>query len=358
MPGTQVGVYAGEETAGTEVSSTYEGRHLTVLETELIHPFRAGGFVNKGDPVVLCDAGVPGTYGRAVGVALSTATALTDYIALDTEGIWNLTVYAENDDGDVAIEIGDPLFIRAGELPGAADADGTGDGEISKIQDSHTQVPFGFALGSMVAGGSGVIAVKVHWDPELPVAKVGSHAVPEESAHADKIFREYRYRSTSTTGDVRGQYMELMLAGAGVSGEAGRNRTMIEAAVAVAHGCHDGIEFDTDGSVTGLAVGHRATYKAKNAAAAATIAGGMSELWADGDATDFATATVHSIHRFVVDGDVTGRATAQNAFEFANIPTGAGTGYMLDTGQNATASTDGIRCIINGAVYMILVASV
>ena len=133
---------------------------------------------------------------------------------------------------------------------------------------------------------------------------------------------------------------------------------MIEAAVAVAHGCHDGVEFDTGGSVTGLAVGHRATYKAKNAAAAATIAGGMSELWADGAATNFATATVHSIHRFVVDGDAGGRATAQNVWEFANLPTGAGTGYMLDTGQNATASTDGLRCIINGAVYMVLVASV
>jgi len=350
MPGTTVGVYEGELTAGTEVSSTYEGRHLTVLETELIHPFRASGFVNKGDPVVLCDAGVPGTYGRAVGVALSTATALTDYIAVDTEGIWNLTVYAENDDGDIAIEIGDPLFIRAGELPGAADADGTGDGEISKIQDSHTQVPFGFALGSMVAGGSGVIAVKVHFDPELPVAKVGSHAVPEASAVDGKIFREYRYRTSSVSGDdVRGQYMELLMAGAGGSGEAGRNRTMIEAAVAVAHGCHDGVEFDADGSVTGLAVGHRATYKAKDANAAATIAGGMSELWADGDSTDFGTATVHSIHRFVMDGDATGYATADNVFEFVNLS-------AVQYAANTDTPDHALRCIINGNVRYIMVS--
>ncbi|GAH50510.1 unnamed protein product, partial [marine sediment metagenome] len=35
MP-TTMGVYTAGLTAGTEVSSTYEGRHLTVLETELI----------------------------------------------------------------------------------------------------------------------------------------------------------------------------------------------------------------------------------------------------------------------------------------------------------------------------------
>jgi len=165
MPGVTAGVYTGSLDAGTEVSSTYEGRHVTVLETEIIHPYIADGFVNKGDPVVLCDAGVPTTYGHAVGVAFSSATAATEYIAIDTEGIWNLTVYAEDDNGNAAIEIGDPLYIRAGDLPGAADADGTGDAEISKIVDPATQVPFGYALGSIVAGGSGVIAVKVHWDP-------------------------------------------------------------------------------------------------------------------------------------------------------------------------------------------------
>lgn len=165
MPGVQVGVYAGQETAGTEVSSTYEGKHLTVREDELIHPYIADGYVNKGDPVVLCDAGEQTTYGRAVGVAFNSGTAAADWIAIDTEGIWNLTVYAENDAGNIAIEIGDPLYIRADSLPGAADADGTGDAEISKIVDEATQVFFGYALGSMVAGGSGRIAVKIHASP-------------------------------------------------------------------------------------------------------------------------------------------------------------------------------------------------
>ncbi len=164
MPGVTVGRYPGAQTAGTEVSSTYEGRHLTVLETELIHPFRADGLVNKGDPVIVCDAGVPGTFGNLVGVAFEDAIA-TEYVAFDSEGIFNLTVYAENDAGNVAIEIGDPLYIRAGNLLGTAPATGLGDAEISKITDLANQVFFGYALGSMVSGGSGVIAVKVHAAP-------------------------------------------------------------------------------------------------------------------------------------------------------------------------------------------------
>jgi len=166
MP-TQAGVYPGGLVAGTEVSSTYEGRHLTVTEEELIHPKDADGFVQKGDPVVLCDAGLATTYGVQVGVALNTGVATSDLIAIDTEGIFNLLVYGEDDDGDRAIEIGDQLYIRAGALPGAADGDGTGDAEISKISNSVVQVPFGIALGGMGANASGVIAVKVHKEINL-----------------------------------------------------------------------------------------------------------------------------------------------------------------------------------------------
>ena len=167
MPGLQVGVYPGELAAGTQVSSTYEGRHLTVLESEIIHPFRASTFVNKGDPVLLCRTAVPATYGVAVGVAFATATVATDLIAIDTEGIFNLTVFAQNDAGAVNIEIGDELFIHDGST-GAATLNGLGDAEISRISTRVTQVHLGYALGRMVAGSSGQIAVKVHFDPSVP----------------------------------------------------------------------------------------------------------------------------------------------------------------------------------------------
>ena len=174
MPGLQVGVYPGELAAGTEVSSTYEGRHLTVLESELLHPFIADGFVNKGDPVIFCRTAVIGTYGEGVGVAFNSATAATDQIAIDTEGIWNLQVYAEDDDGNVAIEIGDTLYIHDAST-GAASANGYGDCEISKISNTVTQRQFGYALGRVVAGGEGTIAVKVHWGPVMSGSKGIDH---------------------------------------------------------------------------------------------------------------------------------------------------------------------------------------
>lgn len=149
MPTQAFGVYAAEETAGTEVSSTNEGRHVTLLESDLVHPTHADGFVDKGDPVVF---GVTALQG--VGVAFNSASAAADLIAIDTEGIWNLSVVGENDDGNCVVYGGDPLFIN------------TTTAVISKIRDNASQIPFGYALGQVAEGETAVIAVKVHWDPK------------------------------------------------------------------------------------------------------------------------------------------------------------------------------------------------
>lgn len=167
MPGIGIGVYPGQGTAGDEISSTYEGRHLTVLESELIHPNHADDLVDKGDPVIVALTGAHphATYGRAVGVALASAVAATDLIAIDTEGIWMLDCWGYTD-GPVgsAIQPGDPLFIHDDSL-NAVGANGLGDALISEIRTVTTQIPFGYALGTLVATGQGRIAVKVHWDP-------------------------------------------------------------------------------------------------------------------------------------------------------------------------------------------------
>lgn len=146
--------------AGDEISSTYEGRHITVLESELFHPYHSDGFVDKGDPVV-----VQTTTGYLVGVAFQSASAATDLIAVDTEGIWNLMVYADTDDvwatsQTGAVTPGDALFINR-VTTGAITA-GIGACGISKRRDHATQVPFGFALGSLDNADEGRIAVKVH----------------------------------------------------------------------------------------------------------------------------------------------------------------------------------------------------
>jgi hypothetical protein len=161
------GVYPAYDvlTAGDEVSSTYEGRHVTLLESELIHKAgNVGGFVNKGDAVVFGTVALQG-----VGVAFKTAVAATDLIAIDTEGIWALPVVASNDNGASAVVGGDPLFIN------------TTTAVISKIKTAATQIPFGYALGA-IAAGTHVIAVKVHYDQKF-VPQIGT--ISQTFARAD-----------------------------------------------------------------------------------------------------------------------------------------------------------------------------
>jgi len=146
------GVYpvADALTAGDEVSSTYEGRHVTLIESDLIHKAaNAGNLVISGDAVVFGTIALQG-----VGVAFTTATAATDLVAIDTEGIWILPVLPYDDDGQIAVEGGDRLYISITTAI------------ISKIASAATNVPFGYALGHVDAGATAkTIAVKVHWDP-------------------------------------------------------------------------------------------------------------------------------------------------------------------------------------------------
>ena len=325
------GVYpeADVKEAGDEVSSTYEGRHLTFLESELTHPSHTDGFVDKGDPVVVGSV--------IVGVAMTGADAATDLIAIDTEGIWVQSVVAEDDDGNIAVTPGDELFINLTTCI------------ISKNKDKSTHQRFGFALGTIGAGDTQTIAVKVHFDPDDELELVGTSAAFCDIGAINNA-REYRYRSTAVSGDVRGQYMALALNGVGESGEAIRGRTIVEAVgVANAHGGHHGLEFDADGTITGLGVGHRATLMAPDRAAFGSLAGGMSELWADGASTDFGAASMHSIHLFAMSGEATGKATADNVFEFAGLS-------AAQYEANTDTPTMGLRCIINGNIRWIMVS--
>jgi len=138
--------------AGEECSSTYEGRHLNIEESLLTHPTHADGLVDGGDPVI-----IPGANGNGniVGVAFSSASAATDLIAIDTEGIWFLSVVASDDAGNSAVEEGEMLYIN------------TTTAVISKIANWATQIPFGRSLGDVAAGTTGVCAVKVHCDPPI-----------------------------------------------------------------------------------------------------------------------------------------------------------------------------------------------
>jgi len=321
-------VSTGGWAAGDEISSTYEGRHLELEDSYLAHTTHTDAFVDKGDPVI---AG-----GNIVGVAFNSAAAATDVISIDTEGIWALSVVAEDDDGDIAVVVGDEIFISKADAAAM----------LSKNSNKNTFQHFGYALGAINAGVTAVIAVKVHWDPDDAEELVGTGAVPFVSTKANHSFREYRYEPQGIGGH-RGIYLNMELTTDASWGDAIRGRAMVNATCpGTVDGGHFGIEFDTDGVLTGLGVGLRGTYLAKNADAAASIAGAMSELFAGGALTDYATATEHSIHRFVNDGEATGKATAQNLWSFVGLSA------TQNQAHNAWVAglTRSLRVIIDGVV--------
>jgi hypothetical protein len=135
------------KSAGDEISSTYEGRHVEALESDLTHPSHTDGFVDKGDACIMGDA--------LVGVALSGAAAATDIIALDTEGLWALSVVGSDDDGNSAVARGDRIYINTTTCV------------LSKIRANATQRLFGIAASTLTGGTTGVVAVKVHQDPNV-----------------------------------------------------------------------------------------------------------------------------------------------------------------------------------------------
>lgn len=141
MPAAQNPYYNPAAGKGEEVSSTFGGRHVDILEGDLVHPAHSDGFVNKGDPVSF---GI-GIQGQGVGVAFRSAQSTSDIIAVDTEGIWRCEVVAE-----FAMIVGQVVFITsAGVL-------------VDWPPDAECHI-FGYTLQPIGAGETATVAVKVHW---------------------------------------------------------------------------------------------------------------------------------------------------------------------------------------------------
>lgn len=126
----------GDKSAGDQISSSYEGRYLTFLESEFTHPDHIVGednLVQKGDPVVLNEKAL-------VGIALKTAKAATDLITIDTEGIFVLEVVCTG-----ALVVGDAIYMTV----------------ATAVLTNTVGQWFGWAL-SAHAEGTGLVSVKVH----------------------------------------------------------------------------------------------------------------------------------------------------------------------------------------------------
>jgi len=175
---TEYPITSPTRTAGEAASGTGEGRVISAVESELTHPYRASGFVNVGDPVL---------HGKnLVGRANATATAATDKISIDTEGIYYFYVLGSVSDGTTdgiakALAYGDPVFIK--RTPGSDTY------ILSGQQDPSAWQPFGKVLG----------AVSAHLStPTLVAVKIEQASVPEEG----RLHFGSGYLAGSTTGNM------------------------------------------------------------------------------------------------------------------------------------------------------------
>jgi hypothetical protein len=331
-------------TAGEEGSSTFEGRYLTFVESDLVHPYHADGFVDKGDPVLVGD--------NIVGVAMTSAAAATDLIAIDTEGIWYLNVLGCISNGGSAGVAhtgvaGDPVYIQR--------TPGTDVYLLSGEQESDKFAPFGYILGATTASTTvpTLVAVKVHWARDDALENVGNSTTPMALTVADKVGHHKFYSTAMTSGTNYGDYCRLDVSGAGVEAIAGRSKALLQiAGVANAHGRHDTLELDTSaGSVTGIGTGHRANLvlPARTIPAGGEYYGAMSEISIPASGS-MASVTKCAIHEFgTTGGDATAQKTVKNLFSIDTLS--VGTGNMVYIHTNAGTQLGTMRIMVNGTAY-------
>jgi hypothetical protein len=329
--------------AGDEVSSTYEGRHLTFSESQLTHPDNGDGFVNKGDPVVVGE--------NIVGVAFLSAAAATDLIPIDTEGIWQLSVVATNEDGNIAVAVGDELFINKTTCI------------ISKNPNKNTHQRFGYALYPITSGVTDVIPVKVHWNPDDATELVGVSGEAFTTALAN-TFREYRYQCSAAAGASQGIYIRQYLTGDGtLTANSLRAYTdIVGVTIGNAYGAHLSLgmgESTTLGAITGLGVAVRATLGIPSGAMlGGTYAAIMPEIFAFGALSDPAAVTELSFIRCVDGGDATGRAAIDDkAYLLVIDGVEEGAGNMIVASNTEANYVSAARCKINGVEKWLMFAS-
>jgi hypothetical protein len=310
--------------------------HVEFLRDQ--HFGRQGESVDGGDPVLLGE--------NIVGVAFSSASAATDYIAIDTEGIWFLDVYGLDYEGNSAVAAGDEIFINKTTCV------------LSKISNKSTHARFGYALGDVGSGTNAVCAVKVHWIPDDAIERVGTSGVPK-TINAVGFTGYLKYYSTSaTSGTTYGDYtrLDLTAAGVGLEGISGRSKTLLQAnGIGNAHGRHDTLETDTSaGAITGLGTGHRGNVVVANRAhATGTWYGAFAEIYALGNSAALPASSNAALGINIQPAtamDLVGNSIAFNATDGSTKPV-----YTHNPGNTFTGS---IRILVNGAVRYLYFASV
>lgn len=186
----------------------------------------------------------------------------------------------------------------------------------------------------------------------------GTSASPATTATADKNFLDFRTQSTATSGDARGIYNRLYLAGAGVSGESLRSFTTVNnVAAATAHGAHISLSFGATGTITGQGIATRSTIHLKDEALASnvTMAALQAEIYSDGANSDPGGNTKLSYLRCVNDGHADGIADVDddaNLIEIIGHTIGAGNMVVAEVDE--TKFSHKIRINIGGTTYYLM----
>jgi len=183
---------------------------------------------------------------------------------------------------------------------------------------------------------------------------------------ANTIFDERRYDCGATSGGSRGQYLRLYITGAGGSGEALRVFTDVENVVGGAggiHGAHISLKFGASGSsASGLAVANRCTLHLPTTAlpGGGTYAVIMSEIWADGSASDAGAVGPGGLSYFLVNsgGDTTGMETVDDdAFLFDIQGHTIGSGQLVEAAASEAEYAHNIKIRVGGTEMYLMVAS-
>lgn len=186
----------------------------------------------------------------------------------------------------------------------------------------------------------------------------GTSASPATTATADKNFLDFRTQSTATSGDARGIYNRLYLAGAGVSGESLRSFTTVNnVAAATAHGAHISLSFGATGTITGQGIATRSTLHLKDEALASnvTMAALQAEIYSDGASSDPGGSTKLSYLRCLNDGHADGIADVDddaNLIEIIGHTIGAGNMVVAEVDE--TKFSHKIRINIGGTTYYLM----
>lgn len=155
------------------------------------------------------------------------------------------------------------------------------------------------------------------------------------------------YTSAATSGETYARYHKIT-ATAGSTGEfiAGRDRTVLSAAVGNAHGAHDSLEVSSTGYVTGLGTAVRGNIVMTNTAVPqGTYYAVMGELYPGGNTSALPTASNACLCCSVPAG--TAIDAVANAIAFVGTDSATS---MIYSATDATPDwTGSIRILVNGA---------